>query len=407
MNVIMQEQRNTRQQIAGIIWNFRKVTTRTGKAMAVFMVGTIPAKCFDLTVDQAERWAQTGKQVSITGQFSYHNGQVELVAQDIALAAPGQIAALAEIAASNQASNRESSMVVENLSGCGSDVRTVTTRSGRLMVTFRIGSTPCKAFGDLAAAIQKAEGKQIEVSARKGRFRGEIEYAVEIVKTIGGTAVDLRDTRTIAPEEHISKTSHTSEGRNLTTGTDSNSLELSLQSEFGSGPHSSEGMVTMLDLLPPVNPGQDSSREEQRGSSSSAFEDSSQQCTQDIVLLDSFTNTETQQEAVIENDNRFVDAEPTLAKSSSVNSDLANGQSVEQGPSHRLTSRIIGPPIQPVSSKSQVSEYEMQLASWMKRQTFYTIADLERFSTLDNPSGEAARRLLARRREMVAEEAVA
>jgi len=51
--------------------------------MAVFTIGTIPAKCFDLTVNTAEQWAQTGKNVSISGYFSDHSGQAELVAQTI------------------------------------------------------------------------------------------------------------------------------------------------------------------------------------------------------------------------------------------------------------------------------------------------------------------------------------
>jgi hypothetical protein len=196
-----QQQQHVTQQIVEVIRNFRKVTTRTGKPMAVFTIGTLPAKCFDVAVDTAAHWAETGKKVLITGQFSNHRGQIELVAQNISLAPPSQTSAqprvsqggYADILAQNQASMRESSTIVENLSGCVSDMKTMNTYSNRPMITFRIGGTPCKALGELATAIQKVEGKQIEVSARKGSFRGLTEYAITTLKTIDGTIVDLRD----------------------------------------------------------------------------------------------------------------------------------------------------------------------------------------------------------------------
>jgi hypothetical protein len=89
MNGIIQ-QPNASHQIAGVIQNFRRVSTRTGKLMAVFTVGTTSAKCFDLMVDVAQHWAVTGNKVLITGQLSNRSGQNELIAQDISLAAPGQ-----------------------------------------------------------------------------------------------------------------------------------------------------------------------------------------------------------------------------------------------------------------------------------------------------------------------------
>lgn len=82
MNGVMQQQ-NASQHIAGVIQNFRKVSTRTGKPMAVFTIGTTAAKCFDLMVGTAEQWAGTGKNVSISGYFSEHSGQSELVVQTI------------------------------------------------------------------------------------------------------------------------------------------------------------------------------------------------------------------------------------------------------------------------------------------------------------------------------------
>jgi len=61
------------------------------------------------------------------------------------------------------------------------------------MITFALDGRHCKAFGDLAAEIQKVEGKEIAISARKGRFHGVTEYAVESLKAIDSTIVNLRD----------------------------------------------------------------------------------------------------------------------------------------------------------------------------------------------------------------------
>lgn len=266
MNGNIQQQQNAPQQIAGVIRNFRKVSTRTGKPLAVFTLGTLPAKCFDVNVDTAEQLAVTGEKVLITGHFSYRQGQIELVAEGIGLAAPGQTNAQSypEIAGVvNQAPIRETSTITENLSGYVTSTRAMKTHSGRPMITFRIGNSSCKAFGDLASAIHKAEGKQIEVSARKGRFQGVTEYAIETVKTINGTTVDLRDSRTISPEEHVSKTSHASEAINLPEKTESDPFEVFCRCIPGSGSPSSAGMGTVPDQQPLANPGQDSPREEQ------------------------------------------------------------------------------------------------------------------------------------------------
>jgi hypothetical protein len=277
MDSITNQQRNTALQIAGIIQNYRKVTTRTAKPMATFTVGTFPAKCFDVTVDAAEHWAATGQRVVVAGYLSSHEGTIELVAQSINLAPAGQTDAqtgftqggYADISVQEQAPIRERGTITENLSGCVSNLKKVPNHSGRPMITFKIGNISCKAFGELARAIHKSEGKQIEISARKGRFRGATEYAVEVLRTISGTAVDVKDTRTIAPEEHISKTTHTPKAINQTQEMDSDSFDRLLDGAFGSGPHSSEGKVALLDQQPSVNPTRESSREEQTDLSAS------------------------------------------------------------------------------------------------------------------------------------------
>lgn len=128
MNTIIQQQTSA-QQIAGVIRNFRKVATREGSPMAVFTIGTLPAKCFDFAVDTAEHWAETGKKVLVNGKFSNHNGQIEFVAQNISLIPPGQADTQdhAEITAADQAPIRESGSLVENLSGSVSDMRAKNT----------------------------------------------------------------------------------------------------------------------------------------------------------------------------------------------------------------------------------------------------------------------------------------
>ena len=127
MNSIIQQQQSASLQIAGVIRNFKTVTTRTGKPMAMFTIGNIPAKCFDLTVSNAEAWASMGTKIVVTGHFSNHQGKTELVADGIAPVAPGtgqadvqtgfSQAGLAEKSVQRQVSTRETSMITENLSG--------------------------------------------------------------------------------------------------------------------------------------------------------------------------------------------------------------------------------------------------------------------------------------------------
>jgi hypothetical protein len=273
MNSITNQQRNPALQIAGIIQNYRKVLTRTGKPMASFTVGTFPAKCFDVVVDTAEYWAATGKTVLVAGHVSHHDETIELVAQSINLAPQGigqtdaqtgfSQGAYAEISVQEQGPTRESSTITENLSGSVSNLKIVTTHSGRPMITFKIGNSSCKAFGELASAVQKAEGKHIEVSARLGRFQGVTEYAIEAVKTINGTAVDLRDSRTTSPVECINKNSDTSEAIAPPEKTESDPFEVLCKCVPGPGSHSSENVATTPDQQPLDKPDQDSSRVEQ------------------------------------------------------------------------------------------------------------------------------------------------
>ena len=90
MNTIIQQQQSASLQIAGVIRNFRKIPTRTGKRMATFTLGTLPSKCFDVNVDTAEYLAATGKRVLVAGHLSNYDGTIELVAQSINLAPAGQ-----------------------------------------------------------------------------------------------------------------------------------------------------------------------------------------------------------------------------------------------------------------------------------------------------------------------------
>ena len=263
MNDMNQGQQSSTQHIAGVIHNFKQVPTRTGKKMAVFTIDDQPAKCFDLAVEQAEQWANSGKQVSITGQLSSHNGQTELVAQTISPAPPGQThtrtgssqPGYTNTSAANKAPLRESGMIVENLSGCVSDVRALNTHSGKAMITFTIGKTQCKAFGDLASAIVKADGKHIQISARKGSYQGVTEYAVEVLKTLEGNVVNLRDNQPIRQGSTPAKLPTLAKA--IDPPLDSDTFEAMLRGVSGPPrPQSSEGVVTIFDQQTPIDPGQ-------------------------------------------------------------------------------------------------------------------------------------------------------
>jgi len=82
----IQSQHNTQPQAVGMISNFRRIPTKSGRQMAAFTIGRTQSKCFDLVVGQAEELASKGKTVSVTGHFSNHSGKSELVADSIGLA---------------------------------------------------------------------------------------------------------------------------------------------------------------------------------------------------------------------------------------------------------------------------------------------------------------------------------
>ena len=79
-------QHNAPQQVVGMISNFRRIPTKSGRQFAAFTIGRTRSKCYDLVVSQAEELASKGKTVSVTGHFSNHSGERELVADSIGLA---------------------------------------------------------------------------------------------------------------------------------------------------------------------------------------------------------------------------------------------------------------------------------------------------------------------------------
>ncbi len=165
----------------------------------------------------------------------------------------------------------KNSMIIDNLSGIVSNVRTVPTQSGRLMVTFMVGSTRCKAFGELASTIQNTLGKQIEISARKGSFQGTTEYSVEALKTIDGNLVALKDTRSVSTNEHTSKSAPDPQATGPHVEVDSDAFEAILRGAFEPISHSVASEVRQ----PPLDPGQDSSLEEQAKHSCTSSEGAS------------------------------------------------------------------------------------------------------------------------------------
>jgi hypothetical protein len=238
MNSNQQQLRKT-VQISGCIQNFRKIAIKTGRPMAVFAVGGLDAKCFDLHVNEAESCAYTQKFVRLTGHFSNHGGNIELVAETIVPVTSstdtqsGAVSEeIAETSVQDHAPMRESSVIIDNLSGAVSNIRTVPTQSGRLMVTFMLGSTRCKAFGELASAIRNTLEKKIEVSARKGSFQGTTEYSVEALKTIDGNLVALKDTRSVSTNEHASKSAPGSQATGPQVEMDNDAFEAILRGAF-------------------------------------------------------------------------------------------------------------------------------------------------------------------------------
>jgi hypothetical protein len=133
---------------------------------------------------------------------------------------------------------RKTKMNEETISGIVSDVRVIATRSGRNMVTFVIGDKCCKAFGDIAAALQTLNEEQVQITAKRGTYRGKPEYAVVGVKgTVDGRSVTVADTRSNAPVRAAGGTcSHCGAqmaSRDLCPGLTAEGFEEILRDQFG------------------------------------------------------------------------------------------------------------------------------------------------------------------------------
>ena len=80
--------------------------------------------------------------------------------------------------------------------GTVENVRNVKTSTGRKMVTFTIDGCRCKAFSEIAAAIEKLEDYLVEVIFQESNFKGAPEYLVTEVKPIL-----VPDLRPLKPDE--------------------------------------------------------------------------------------------------------------------------------------------------------------------------------------------------------------
>jgi hypothetical protein len=88
----------------------------------------------------------------------------------------------------------------ERISGIVANLTVISTRTGRNMVTCAINGKCCKAFGDLAATLKILNGGQVEITARRGTYRGQVEYSVVSLRaTVNGRPVTVADTRSNAP----------------------------------------------------------------------------------------------------------------------------------------------------------------------------------------------------------------
>jgi hypothetical protein len=88
----------------------------------------------------------------------------------------------------------------ETITGVVSNLKVIPTRSAMNMVTFTLGERSCKAFGEVAAAVQSFGDEKVEIIATRGVYRGQPEYAVVSAKAVvEGREVSVRAVRTVSP----------------------------------------------------------------------------------------------------------------------------------------------------------------------------------------------------------------
>ncbi len=76
------------------------------------------------------------------------------------------------------------------------NVKNVSTRSGRKMITFEVDGYHFKAFGDQADAVERLQSAHAEIAAKHNTFHGKDEYAVVTVAgEVGGHRIQASDTR--------------------------------------------------------------------------------------------------------------------------------------------------------------------------------------------------------------------
>jgi hypothetical protein len=135
---------------------------------------------------------------------------------------------------------RRTKMNHETFNGIVAGLKVIPTRSGKTMVTFAIGDKCCKAFGDVAATLQTLNEEQVQITAKRGAYRGETEYTVVSVKgTVDGRPVTVTDTRSNAPVRGASGTcphcGAQMASRDLYPGLTAEGFEQILRDEFGGG----------------------------------------------------------------------------------------------------------------------------------------------------------------------------
>src|ERR1035437_4889292 len=139
-----------KQQLVGIIKNFREVNTRNGRSMAAFFIGCVPVKCFDENVTIAAHAAEAGDRVRLSGDFHDYHGQIEFATNSIAADAPVKSdvqSGLASDAPAKPAEPVEEAVVGkapedggDTLTGVIRDIRNIHTKTGLKMVVFRVGT---------------------------------------------------------------------------------------------------------------------------------------------------------------------------------------------------------------------------------------------------------------------------
>lgn len=186
MTTISEVQKNQVVEIKAVITNFNDEIGEDDQLSSTFDIGGIPARCSgESNVVNAMTGAEKANARLLIGEFRTSGGRTEFLAHEVKAAPP---------IPADYGTPRTTSSTVEEIEGRLSDLRKVSTGPGRRhMITFRIGTKSCKAFGEVADFLENQAGESICISARKGSYCGKTEYAVITMKSLNGISLTIKD----------------------------------------------------------------------------------------------------------------------------------------------------------------------------------------------------------------------